>query len=842
MLTGDGSRPARLGLRAVSTTLTRPARVRASLFAIVVALALLAAPGPRALAAGRCGAHPWCDTTLGADARAGLLLGALTQDEKVSLLAGDDITGGSEGAPGSSGHTGISDGVPRVGLPNVYFTDGPNGVRQGAATAMPAPIGLAATFDAAMAGAYGGLVGNEARAKGNDVLFGPTVNIMRNPLGGRTFEGFGEDPLLAARTAVAYIDALQAQGVIADVKHFAANNQEGVDGGATAFPGSPVGAGVNGSRYVVNANVDERTLREIYFPAFEAAITEAHSGTIMCAYNRVNTQYACENKHLLEDVLRHDWGFTGFVLADYGAAHNAVASLNNGLDFDPWPAIAYSPAAVDAALLSGAATPAQLDAHVRAILRTLFAFGFFDRPAFANDDAQIDRAAHARVAGQVEDRAITLLRNRGVLPLDAGRLHSLAVIGADAAGYTHGGGSSDVTPFSVSQPLPAITKRAGAGVAVHYDDGTDATRAAALAKGSDAAIVFASDYQTEGADKSCLTLECGNSQRGNQDGLIDAVAAANPRTVVVLETGGPVLTPWRDRVGGLLEAWYPGADGGNSIARVLFGDVNPAGRLPATFPNAETDTPTSGDPQKYPGVAFDETYKEGLQVGYRWYDARGIAPAFPFGYGLSYTTFAYRHLRVGAPAPNGDVKVRFDLANTGPRSGDEVAQVYLGAPAAPQPYEPPRRLAGFARVTIPAGGLRHVTISIPHRERQYYDVATSAWRDLPGCLPLIVASSSRDARLTASTCATGAALCRPALVFRIHQPRHARIVRVVGYIDGRVVRVVRGRRVTRVVLPTPPRLRFSVRIVDYASNGLRITTRRRYAGCSSTRPQTTVSR
>jgi beta-glucosidase len=267
------------------------------------------------------------------------------------------------------------------------------------------------------------------RLKGNDVVFAPTANIMRTPLGGRTFESYGEDPALQSRMAVGWIKGVQSQGVIANVKHFAANNQEGQ---GVSPPGSPIGTGVQGSRFTVNENVDERTLREIYLPHFEAAVKDADVGSVMCSYPRVNGQYACENEHLLTDVLKGDWGFKGFVLADYGAAHNTAASLNNGLDFEPWPGFAYRQPQVNAALASGQAPQSAVDEHVRRILRTLFAYGFFDRDAYTYDDSKIDQKGHARAAGEIEQTGIVLLKNSGALPLDDRRVKSIALIGSDA--------------------------------------------------------------------------------------------------------------------------------------------------------------------------------------------------------------------------------------------------------------------------------------------------------------------------------------------------------------------------------------------------------------------------
>ena len=720
----------------------------------LVALLVALAPQP-AQAAGRCGSHPWCDMSLSPDARAGLLLSVLTQDEKVSLLGGVDptrITGGAHT------HTGASNGVPRVDLPPVYYSDGPVGPRQGSSTAMPVPLALAATFDPSLAYLHGSVVANEVRSKGNDVVFAPTVNIMRTPLGGRTYEAYGEDPFLNSRLTVGWIDGAQSQGVIGDVKHFAANNQEGQDPtGQLGQPGLPLGAGALGARYVSNSIVDERTLREIYLPQFEAAVKEAHVGTVMCSYNELGGTYACENPHLLEQILRKEWGFPGYVVADYGAAHNTIASLNNGLDFEPWPGVAYSPNAVDAALLSGQVSSAQLDNHVRLILRTLFAFGFFDRAAYVDDDNQIDKAAHARVAQHIEESAITLLQNRGALPLNASRLRSVAVIGKAATTFVTGGGSGAVTPFSFADPLSAIKARVGPGVNVTYDDGSNAAQAATDARNASVAIVIGNDYYTEGADRQCLTLECPMTN-GNQDALISAVAAAQPNTVVVLETGGPDLTPWRSQVNALLEAWYPGEQGGPALARVLFGDVDPGGRLPVTFPDSESQLPTAGDMAKYPGVGMDVTYKEGVLVGYRWYDANRLAPAFPFGFGLSYSTFGYSGLRV-APGPVGSTAATVSVAvrNTGARTGIEVPQLYLALPSpAPGVLQPPDQLKGFQKLTLAPGHSARASFALDSRSFSYWNVAAGAWRVAPGCYGVLVGRSSRNIMERATIAVEGA--------------------------------------------------------------------------------------
>lgn len=718
----------------------------AALTAACVAIA--GATPAAALAQGRCGAHPWCDTSLSPQRRADLLVSALTPQERIGLLAGDDVAGLS-GAPGT--HTGTSNGVPRLGLPTLYLTDGPIGVRSGKATAMPASIALAASFDRGLARRYGALVGDEAKLKGDDLVYAPTVNILRTPLWGRAFESLGEDPFLTARMAVPYIRGVQAQGVIADVKHFAANNQEGRAQGGT----------IVGSRFTVSAEVGDRTLREIYLPAFEAAVKDAHVGSVMCAYNKLNGTHACENAGLLDAILRRQWGFKGFVLADYGASKHVDTGLRAGLDFEPWPFADfdggenYTPQQVLGALDAGRIDQGLVDAAVRRVMRTLFAFGFFDRPPYVDDDSRVDKEGHRRVAQRIAERGAVLLRNRdGALPLSSSKLGSLAVIGADADRYVTGGGSSRIDPYSFTSVRAGIAARAGAGVDVRYDTGADLAGAADTARGADAAVVVVSDAAGEGGDKPCLALDCGAAPIGGvslrRDALIDAVAAANPRTIVVLETAGPVLTPWRDRVAAILEAWYPGEAAGQAVAGLLFGDADPGGRLPATFPRSEADLPTAGAPELYPGVGDVARYAEGVLVGYRWYDHQGIAPAFPFGFGLSYTRFALRDLRLHRSRRGAGARVSVDVVNTGRRTGTAVPQAYVGVPEAPGRVEPPRRLQGFEAVELGPGRHRRVSFRLGPRAFSYWSTTAGGWRTAPGCYGISVGSSSRDIALRAS--------------------------------------------------------------------------------------------
>jgi beta-glucosidase len=752
--------------------LARSARIRSALTLAVLATVLLATASllaPAAQAEGRCGSHPWCDTSLSPTERATLLMGAMSQSDKVGVLTGQEASD--------------------VGMPAIKWTDGAvgaGGLGSGGsgATAMPAAIALAANFDQSMATSYGAVVGQEVKHRGFDGDFGPTVNIMRTPLGGRTFEAYGEDPFLSGQTAVGWIDGLQAQGVMADVKHFAANNQEGQIGVSPIF-------GVYGSRPFVNVHVDARALHEIELTPFEAAVTQAHSATVMCSYNLLEGQYACANPFLLKDTFRSLWGSDGFVVSDFLACHETEADLNAGLNFDIGNSC-YTAPQVEAALADGSVTQATFEARVFEILRKLFAFGFFDHPTWPNEIAQDDRSTDAAVADRSEEGGAVLLRNDGALPINPKKVHSIAVIGPAANQYIHGNGSSQVTPYETTTALAGITGRAArAGVSVTYDEGTSPESAQALAKRSNVAIVVAADTESEGVDKPCMSLiaQCSGGQAtppnprstqldfGNQDELISSVAAANPNTVVLLETGAPVLTPWRESINALLEAWYPGEDGGNAIAHVLFGDSDPGGRLPATFPKSEADLPTApGGASQYPGTVnpeencelhtsvpcpyYEEYYSEGVLMGYRWYDNQHIEPAFPFGFGLSYTHFRYSELTItpGSGAePSATVAVT--VKNTGTRSGWAVPELYLSIPSAPGVPQPPDQLKGFARVALAPRQSQRVSMALDARSFSYWSDAADGWRVAPGCDKIRVGSSSRKLPLSGKIAVAGGA-CR----------------------------------------------------------------------------------
>jgi beta-glucosidase len=724
---------------------------------------------PIARAEGRCGSHPWCDTALSPEERARLLLGAMSQSEKVGVLTGQEASD--------------------VDMPAIKFTDGAvgaGGLGSGAngATAMPAAMALAANFDQSMAASYGAVVGQEVKHRGFDGDFGPTVNIMRTPLGGRTFEAYGEDPFLSAQTAVGWIDGLQSQGVMADVKHFTANNQEGQVGVSPLF-------GVYGSRPFVNVHVDPRALHEIELAAFEAAVMQAHSATIMCSYNLLEGKYACANAPLLEDILRTQWGFDGFVVSDFLACHETEADLNAGLNFDIGNSC-YTAPQVELALADGSVSPATFEARVYEILKKLFAFGFFDHPTWPNDIGQDDRAADTAVADRSEEGGAVLLRNRGTLPINRKKVHSIAVIGQAANQYIHGNGSSQVSPYEKITALAGITARAAqAGIKVSYDEGTSIESAQTLARSSDLAIVVAADTESEGVDKPCmsLTAQCSGGQAtppeprstqldfGNQDELITRVAEANPNAVVVLETGAPVLTPWRESINALLEAWYPGEDGGTAIAHVLFGDSDPGGRLPATFPKSEADLPTApGGAAQYPGTInpeencelhttvpcpyYEEYYKEGVLMGYRWYDNQRIEPAFPFGFGLSYTHFRFSELAI-APGTGSEptAAVSVTVTNSGARSGSAVPELYLSLPSVAGVPQPPRQLKGFAKVQLASGQSRRVSMQLDSRSFSYWSDAAGGWRVAPGCVKVSLGSSSRSLPLSGRIAVAGGS-CR----------------------------------------------------------------------------------
>ena len=648
------------------------------------------------------------------EARARQIVAQMTLDEKIAQLHGIRDANNYRVVPG----------LPRLRIPALTVANGPAGVgpagpgHEGKATALPAPIALAATWDIEAAHTHGDIAGGEAVLLGNLLIESPDINIARTPHNGRTFESFGEDPFLSGRLAAAYVQGVQSHPIIANVKHYAGNNQEQ-------------------NRMRVNDVIDERTLRELYLPAFEAAIVEGHCTSLMGAYNKVNGAYCCENDVLLNQILKGDWKFAGFVTSDFGAVHSTAPSAKAGLDLE-MPTGIYFGQTLKAAVANGEVPVSLLDEKLVRRFKTMMSRGVWDQPPARGPIPP----EHAAIAMKLGAEGIVLLKNDGgLLPLKAGAIHSLAVIGPFAAqAMTGGGGSSHVQPILTVDPVAGIQKLAGNDVKISEDDGTNAAAAAALARPADAAILMLGDRQSEGSDHPIALSDAQNA-------LATAVLAANPHTIVVLKSGGPVLLPWAGQAPVILEAWYPGEEDGAAVAAVLFGAVNPSGKLPITFPKQDGDLPLQTAAQ-YPGVQDAAQYSEGLLVGYRWYDAKKIEPMFAFGHGLSYTTFAYTNLKASPPTESKMASVEFYLANTGSRAGAEVAQLYVGLPSLPNVPQPPRQLKGFRRVELDAGETANVILTLDARALSYWDVTSHGWKAAPGTYTVWVGSSSRDLRLT----------------------------------------------------------------------------------------------
>jgi len=693
-------------------------------------------------------AQSWQDRSLSAGERATALVAAMTQPEKLSLIHGyfPPLAKPAKelGMIPSAGHI---PGIPRLGIPTLRESDASLGVanqieqRKGdTATALPAGLATAATFNPELARMGGAMIGAEARAKTFNVLLAGGVNLTRDPWNGRNFEYLGEDPLLAGVMGGEAIRGVESAHIVSTVKHFALNSQET-------------------GRHVVDARIGEAALRESDLLAFQIAIERGRPGSVMCAYNKVNGDYACENDALLNGVLKGDWKYPGWVMSDWGAVHSTEKAALAGLDQQSGQELdrgMFFSQPFEKAVEAGKILQARLDDMVRRILTGVIASGLMDDPV--PDSAQpIDLDTHADVAQTVAEQGMVLLKNDGsLLPL-AKSARKIVLIGAHAdVGVLSGGGSSQVrstggAPVEIpltegeaasfarmtwhaSSPLKAI-RAAAPDAEVTYVDGSDAKAAAQAARDADLAIVFAWQWQSEAQDVETLALP------DRQDALIDAVAAANRKTLVVLETSGPVLMPWVEKVPAILQAWYPGQRGGEAIANILVGKVNPSGRLPITFPVSADQAPRpmpmglanlkaavarrkAGDTTDYgmsAGVApFSVDYREGADVGYRWYEKTGQKPLFPFGYGLSYSRFSYgQPLVEGGEAP----AVTLDITNAGDRAGAEVAQVYVQGPKGDAMW----RLAGFARVPLEPGQTGHVRIVLEPRTFARFDTASKSW-------------------------------------------------------------------------------------------------------------------
>ena len=839
-----------------------PRRVRGSLRGGAVAAGAGALLRLTLIAGAPVGAAP-SPAAAEIDRRADAILARMTLDEKVDYIGGADVF--------------YVRAVPRLGLPAFRMADGPFGINKlGPSTTYAAGIALAAAWDPALALAVGASIARDARARGVDILLAPGVNIARAPMCGRNFEYFGEDPFLAARTAVAYIDGVQSQGVSATVKHFLGNNSE-VD------------------RHHTSSDIDARALREIYLPAFEAAIKDAHVGAVMTSYNLVAGLHMTENAALVNGLLKKEWGFDGLVMSDWDATYDGVAAANAGLDLEMPAGTFMNRETLLPAIKAGKVSVATIDDKVRRILRTAIRFGWLDRPA-TDLGAPLYNEAGRAVALDAARASLVLLKNqRGLLPLDSGKIKTLAVIGPDAyPAVPVGGGSAQARPLApvsfvqgladhlrgsatvlahhgvptlaeifdatewstapqgTRQPglegeyfddpalggKPALVRvdphvnfawdkpnfwptgqrrqssarwtgayvapttgeyvfvaftygldqyrlyvdgklvldrtrspqpiatvhlplaagkpvairfeyqhgdhHARVGLGVHRADTLVDPAAKDIARRADAVVVtagFEPMTESEGYDRT-FQLPLG------QDELIAAVRAANPRVIVAITSGGAVdMTGFVDRVPAIVQNWYPGQEGGTALAEVLFGDVNPSGKLPVTFERSFADS--AAHDSYYPDAQKHIRYAEGVFVGYRHFDQAKKKPLFPFGHGLSYTRFKYGGLSVSPATMTGDgpVTVAFDITNTGPRAGAEVAQVYVGErrPVVPRP---PKELKEFAKVELKPGEAKRIQISLDRRAFAFYDVAANAWRAQPGIFDVLIGSSSRQIELS----------------------------------------------------------------------------------------------
>ncbi|MBC3839296.1 glycoside hydrolase family 3 [Streptacidiphilus sp. 4-A2] len=668
---------------------------------------------PAAAASTAC---PWVGSSAPIPQRVSELMSKMSLSQEISLMTG---TGGSS-------YVGFTPAIGSLCIPAMNLEDGPGGVGDGLSnvTQLPAPVDVAATWDTAAEQQYGQIIGDEQAAKGSTVDLGPTINIVRDPRWGRAFESVGEDPYLNGQLGAADIQGVQSSGVMAQVKHFAVYNQE-----------------TNRNEPADNAVVSDQAMQEIYLPAFQAAVQQGAASSVMCSYSYINGTAACQNPYTLSTVLRQQFGFGGFVTSDWGATHSTVASANAGLTMDMPGSDGYYGSALQSAVTSGQVSQSTINTEVSQILTEMFAFGEFDKPTAGSPAETATSATDQADAGALAEEGTVLLKNSGnALPLGSSD-SSIAVIGADASTspQTSGGGSAGVTSSGTVTPLQGIEAAAPSGVSVSYNDGSSDSSAASAAAAAGVAVVFVSDYESEGSDLSSIDLGTAD------DSLISAVAAANPDTIVVLNTGSAVTMPWLSSVKGVLEAWYPGQEDGTAIASVLFGRTDPSGHLTVTFPASLSQVPASTAAQ-WPGTNGTVQYSEGVDVGYRWYDSKGLTPLFPFGYGLSYTSFSFSNLHVGSLSAGGTATVTATVTNTGSRAGADVAQLYVTDPAASG--QPPLQLEGFQRVSLQPGQAQTVSFPLTQQNLRYWNATSNNWATSTGNYGISVGDSSAGLPLT----------------------------------------------------------------------------------------------
>jgi beta-glucosidase len=705
--------------------------------------------------------QPWMNSSLSPEERADLVLKQMTLEEKIALLHGNGMAHASQWQMPlthlANGGAGYVEGVQRLNIPPLFISDAAYGVRDSGAngrysTALPSTLAAASAWDPQGACEYGALIGRELRAQGFNMTLGGGVNLTREPRNGRTFEYSGEDPLLAGTLVGSLIKCEQAQHVIGDIKHYAVNDQET-------------------GRNIVNITISKRAMQESDLLAFHIGINIASPGAVMCSYNRINGDYACENPYTLHDVLKTDWGFKGFVISDWGGTHTTEKASAAGLDQEQPMADFFGPALL-AAVKAGKVPMAEIGDHARRVLYSEFASGIVDNPV---EKGVVDVEGGLVIAQRLEEKSIVLLKNeKGILPLNADKIRTIALIGGHAdVGMISGGGSAQVDPpggnaiappgkgathwqdhvWFPTSPLKALQAKFP-NAKVEFNSGQDPAAAAALAKSADVAIVFAYQWLSEGMDLPTLSLP------DNQDALIEQVAAANPNTIVVLETGTAVTMPWIGKVGAVVEAWYAGSAGHKALANVLSGDVNPGGKLAMTFPKSDADLPHPIIPPLAPedegqgtGVEngrphseskYAMNYDEGAKVGYKWYESEHKEPLFPFGFGLSYTSYTYSNLKVD----NGQRTVSFAVKNTGKRAGTEIAEVYATLPdAAGESF---KRLVGWQRIELAPGESKTVTVAVDPRVMSIFDEQKNAFILLPGAYKILAGPSSSETPLNAT--------------------------------------------------------------------------------------------
>ncbi|MGH3167894.1 MAG: glycoside hydrolase family 3 C-terminal domain-containing protein, partial [Trebonia sp.] len=647
------------------------------------------------------------------------VLSTMDQSEEASLLSGD----------GGSSYIGQVNAIPDLCLPAINMEDGPNGVGDGngGVTAFPDGESAAATWDPGLIGQEGAAMGNEFAGKGVNLSLGPTTNLVRDPRWGRTYETYGEDPYLAGQITSAEVEGLQSQGVMAMVKHVAAYDQE-------QYP--------NGDN---DETVSQQALEELYLAPFQTAIQQSSPAAMMCSYAVVNNASSCDNADLLQDGLYEQADYGGFVTSDWGAAGATVADANAGMAV----AMPFSDASnVTAALSAGTLSPEVVNALVAQILTQMFAFGLFDNPQTGSLSSTVTTAAHQQTALQLGEEGTVMLKNNGLLPLNASGSESIAVIGTDGGAGVEisGGGSGSVNSANTVWPLTGIQDAAGPNVKVTYTQGddngtTDIPQAVAAAQAATDAIIYVSLPEGEESDLTSLDLSSADET------MIEDVAAANPNTIVVINSGGPVVMPWLNDVAGVFDNWYGGGETGAAVAALIFGTIDPSGKLPVTFPASLSQVPAQTQAQ-WPGTSAGVDYSEGVDIGYRWYQSQNITPLFAFGYGLSYTNFSFSSLNVSGFNANGTATVTAKITNTGSVAGADVAQMYVGDPAASQ--DPPKQLKGFQRVTLNPGQTATVSFPLTIHDLASWSPADNQWEAQAGNYSVMVGDSSASLPLAGS--------------------------------------------------------------------------------------------